>query len=42
MEQADAAAEGAASILSKLFEGDLLSDSKEDEDEGPCDREGDL
>ena len=42
MEQADAAAEGAASALAKLLEGDLLPDADDEEDEGPCDEEGDL
>ena len=42
MEQADAAAEGAASVLAKVFEGDLLPDVEGDEDEGPRDGEGDL
>ena len=39
---ADAAAEGAASALSKLFEGDLIPDADDEEDEGPRDREGNL
>ena len=42
LEQADAVAEGAASALSKLFEGDLLPDAEDEEGEGPCDGEGDL
>ena len=40
MEQADAAAEGAA--LANFFEGDLLPDAEDDEDEGLRDGEGDL
>ena len=42
MEQADAAVEEAACALSKLFEGDLLPDAEDEEDEGPRDWEGDL
>ena len=42
MEQADAAAEGAASALAKLLEGDLLPDADDEEDEGLRDGEGDL
>ena len=34
MEQADAGAEGAASTLAGLFEGDLFSDAADDEEEG--------
>ena len=34
MEQADASAEGAATILAGLFEGDLFPDAVDDEDEG--------
>jgi hypothetical protein len=41
MEQADAAAEGAASALANFFEGDLLPDAEDDEDEGLRDGEGD-
>ena len=42
MEQADAAAEGAASTLSELFEGKLLPGAVDDEDEGARGGEGDL
>ena len=42
IEQADVAAESAASTLAALFEGDLLPDAKDDIAEGPRDREGDL
>jgi len=42
MEQADAATEGAASTLSKLFEGDLLPGAEDDEDEGARGGEDDL
>ena len=42
MEQADAATEGAASALSKLFEGDLLPGAEDDEDEGARGGEDDL
>ena len=42
MEQADAAAEGAASALAKLFEGELLPGTVDDEDEGARGGEGDL
>ena len=34
MEQADAGAEGAATTLAGLFEGDLFPDAADDEDEG--------
>ena len=34
MEQADAGAEGAATTLAELFEGDLFPDAAEDGDEG--------
>ena len=40
MEQADAAAEGAASVLAKVFEGDLLPDAVDDEGEGERDEGG--
>ena len=40
MEQADAAAEGAASTLSELFEGELLPGAVDDEDEGARGGEG--
>ena len=42
MEQADAAAEGAASALAKLFEGDLFPGTDDDEDEGARGGEDDL
>ena len=42
MEQADVGAEGAASALSELFEGELLPGAMDDEDEGECDGEDDL
>ena len=42
MEQADAAAEGTTSILARLFEGGLLPDAEDDEDEGPHDGEDNL
>jgi hypothetical protein len=42
MEQANAAAEGAASALAKLFVGDLLPDAEDDEDEGLRNGDGDL
>ena len=42
MEQADAAVEGAASILSVLLEGDLLPDAEDEAAEGPNEGEGNL
>ena len=42
MEQADAAAEGAASALSELSEGELLPGAADDEDEGERNGEDDL
>ena len=42
MEQADVAAEGAASALAKLFEGDLFPGTDDDEDEGARGGEDDL
>ena len=42
MEQADAAAEGAASALAGRFEGDLFPGAEDDEDEGARDGEDDL
>ena len=42
MEQADAAAEGAASTLSELFEGKLLPGAVDDEDEVARGGEDDL
>jgi hypothetical protein len=42
MEQADAAAEGAASALSELFEGELLLAAVDDEDKGARGGEDDL
>jgi hypothetical protein len=43
MEQADVGAEGAASALAELFEGELLPGAADDEDEGESDgKEGDL
>jgi len=42
MEQADAAAEGAASALAELFESELLPGAVDDEDECARDGEGDL
>jgi hypothetical protein len=42
MEQADAATEGTTSILAGLFEGGLLPDAEDDEDEGPHDGEDNL
>ena len=42
MEQADAAAEGAASALAELFESELLPGAVDDEDEGVRGTEGDL
>ena len=39
MEQANAAAEVATSTLAELFEGGLLPDAEDDEDEGPHDGE---
>ena len=40
MEQADAGAEGAATTLAGLFEGDLLPDAADDEREGERDGRG--
>ena len=40
MEQADADAEGAATTLAGLFEGDLLPDAADDEGEGERDEGG--
>ena len=42
MVQADAVAEGAASALSKLFEGDLLPNAEDEAGEGPRDGKGNL
>ena len=42
MEQADAAAEGAASALAELFESELLPGTVDEEDEGARGGEGDL
>ena len=42
MEQADAAAKGAASALAELFESELLPGAVDDEDEGARSGEGDL
>ena len=42
MEQADVGAEGAASALSELFEGELFPGAVDDEDEGERDGEDDL
>ena len=42
MEQADAAAEGAASALAELFESELLPGAVDDEDECARGGEGDL
>ena len=39
MEQADAGAEGAASTLAGLFEGDLCPDAADDEEESQRDEE---
>ena len=41
MEQADAGADGVASALAELFEGDLLPGAADDKDEGERDGEGD-
>ena len=38
MEQADAGAEGAATTLTGLFEGDLFPDATDDEEEGRDER----
>ena len=40
MDQADAGAEGTASTLARLFEGDLFPGAKDDEDEGERNEEG--
>ena len=40
MEQADAGAEGAATTLAGLFEGDLFPDAAGDEEEDGQDEEG--
>jgi hypothetical protein len=38
-EQADTSAEGAATTLAGLLEGDLFPDAADDEEEGGCDEE---
>ena len=40
MDQADAGAEGAASTLTRLFEGDLFPGAEDDEDKGERNEEG--